>query len=44
MLSYLEMTNRLRPTKITESPAAIILTDGNADRMRKRASFDYATD
>jgi spermidine synthase len=44
MLSYLEMTNRLRLTRITESPAAIILTDGNADRMRRRATFDYSTD
>lgn len=44
MLSYLEMTNRLRLTKITGSPAAIILTDGNADRLRRRATFDYATD
>lgn len=44
MLSYLEMTNRLRLTKKTTSPDAIVLTDGNADRMRRRATFDYAVD
>lgn len=44
MLSYLEMTHRLRLTKKTASPTAMVLTDGNADRMRRRATFDCATD
>lgn len=44
MLSYIEMTHRLRVKQVEISPAGIILSDGNAERMRKRATFDYAVD
>lgn len=42
MLSYLEMTHRLKVSKINGLPAVSILTDDNADRLRRRATFDYA--
>lgn len=44
MLSYAEMTHRLKVQRVTVSPAGILLSDGNAARLRRRATFDYAPD
>lgn len=41
MLSYLEMTHRLKTTPLVERTECVVLHDGIAERLRSRANFDY---